>query len=356
MKRLTFVLALVAAVAASAPAYEFLRPRQEYATGVAEYDDGTIAVAGRSYLGRPRLAGVAPGQGLLWHLPVSDVPGGIAIASFLGDMLVLDGPSVRLYSSAGDLILQRALEHAAWSVAVAPDQHVYFTGPDFIARYDARGRLCWTKDIDCNWTMQPLSMPDGGASIVTGSFDTIRRLNSDGEELWSTTIQLSDSTSIFAEDLCLSDSGIIGVAGAYLRESDYYDLGAFIVGLDAQTGEEMWILDKPGVGEADIGYEFRAIASIGSEFLAVGNAEVWYPSSSDAFTMRASTSGELLEETFTNGGEDRHYQLYDVCATSSGRYIAVGAAYSGSWNEIDCLIMNIPGPGQDSGGEMLARR
>jgi hypothetical protein len=363
MKRTLFVLALVAAVPANAMAYEFHWPGNQHATTVAEFADGSLALISENEYGPIYLARLSPE--LLWYRFVTDSSGKITLVPMPGGtMLVLtSGGHVRFYATNGDLVLDRFYPGFYFSDGtVGSDGFISVVGHtdwplrEFIAQLDERGDLRWI-----HWREDPnqmewsdiLALPDGGvcaAGQPYGYEELIWRFTSEGERVWEKSFQV-ESPFQHNVDLALSENGVLAVSGQFTYI-------AFVAGLDIETGEDLWPrVEFPS--EQGTPNVLFSIASLGQEFLAVGELIDPYSAGiTDAWIVRVSEGGELLESRPVSGPGDRNYTLRDVTARSSGIYTAVGAAYTyiDAWSDVDCLVMQIPGPAEAPGTDLLARR
>jgi outer membrane protein assembly factor BamB len=359
MKRILFVLALVAAVAGNALAYEFHWPGDQYATNVAEFADGSLALISERDYGPIYLARLAPE--LLWYRFVTDDSGKITLVPMPGGtMLVLTSTGhVRFYATNGDLILDRFYPDFYFTDGtVGSDGFISVVGyterPDraFIAQLDESGNLRWINWEPIGWS-DILALADGGVCATAKTHineQLFSRFTNEGEQVWEKSFQVEGQLQ-HNVDLALSENGVLAVSGVFTYT-------AFVAGFDIETGEELWPrLDFPS--EQGTPNVLFSIASLGQEFLAVGELIDPYSAGiTDAWIVRVSEGGELLESRPVSGPGDRNYTLRDVTARSSGHYTAVGAAYTftDAWSDVDCLIMQIPGPSQIPGTDLLARQ
>jgi hypothetical protein len=361
MKRTLFALALVA-LASNAAAYEFHWPGDQYATNVAEFADGSLALISERDYGPIYLARLAPE--LLWYRFVTDDSGKITLVPMPGGtMLVLTSTGhVRFYATNGDLILDRFYP-GLWFTngTVSSDGFISVLGHTelphrgFIAQLDESGNLRWiqwSEEPNQAWWSEVLSLPDGGvcaAGQTSDSEELICRFTSEGERVWEKSFPV-EVTFPFNIDLALSND-VLAASGVFTDT-------AFVAGFDLETGEELWPRVEFPSEEGTPNVLF-SIASLGQEFLAVGELIDPYSAGiTDAWIVRVSEGGELLESRPVSGPGDRNYTLRDVTARSSGHYTAVGAAYTyvDAWSDVDCLIMQIPGPGETPGTDLLARQ
>jgi hypothetical protein len=358
MKRILFVLALVAAVAGNALAYEFHWPGNQYATNVAEFADGTLAVVSNGNFGT-YLARVAPD--LVWNRRVEG-PATSLVPMPGGTMLLLTAQGLQFYSTDGNLLLERDYPMLGFEEGVvSADGYISVVGyvypyREFLAQVDDRGNLRWIRRVAgqqiIEW-LDILALPDGGVCVAAKNHSyevVICRFTSEGDQLWRTVFNVEGFNTIYISDMALSGDTLGACGFFYIDEGET----VFIAGFDLTTGEEAWSrVDLPS--EEGKGSRLFKIASLDSEFLSVGMIVDPYGSESDAWIVRVSNGGELLESSVISPPGDRNYKLYDVTARSSGHYTAVGTAYTDDGYNVDCLIMQIPGPPQTPGTDLLAR-
>jgi hypothetical protein len=368
-----FILAAIVVSVANADAYEFGWPGGDFATAVAELNDGSIAIGGAmsdSVEYRPFVARVLPTGELAWVRKTGGTYNGAIV-----DLIALEDSSliaisdnsqgfgfhVAHYDIDGGLLREWNYAHMVpFAAALAEDGDLYIAGRMLhfaaIVRASPNGDRRWTWisfEHSTSWLGDIVVIPDSsGICAVGGASDGqpylyVVRLDGEGNLLWSSPLSIEAN----GYGVAVSSSGIIGVSGDIFL---YDGTEGYMIGLDPETGEILW---GPVISDTGSGF-FMAIASSGEEFVAVGMTMqpfavgILSPSDdeidivcwdSDALVMCTSQYGELLDQSL-HGSITRNERADDLCATSSGHYIMIGQAYGHSGNNSNTYaeILDVP--------------
>lgn len=157
-------------------------------------------------------------------------------------------------------------------------------------------------------------MADNGDYIIGGTLNGqwVKRLSSDGEELWGTNISYSDE---LRDGFLSTDNKVI--LGGFFRDPDSTTNYLGLMAVDATTGEELW-RKKTSFSTSLLYTSFAATAE---DFLVVGRSE--------KIMKMNHELGNIWTKNYAHLGNKFHY--HDVVKTPDNGYILVGEKQKGDY-------------------------